>query len=377
MGCAFSQNCGGCVFRDLSLSAYQHQKEQTVKRILDIALQGVDFIWRAPVFIPDGQRRRAAFAFCFQKGRVVLGFNTEKSHQIAPCEKCVALLDSINALLPALKTLLEALCLAPVYGRKNKALKPITSGDILVLAADNGIDVVLETEGAFDLPQREIVSDFMRQNENVLRFSLKRPKSDLVEPIVQKLVPQILIAGVSVDVAPAMFLQPSQAGEKVLVDLVKHYLNGVRGKIADLFCGIGTFSYPLLQNKPVKIVASDISAGSLQCFRQVLHRLMIPNVEIVQKNLFKYPFSADELKDFDAAVIDPPRAGALAQVQKIGLAAKGARFQKIVYVSCNPHSFVHDAKVLLASGYKLLEVTMVDQFVFTNHAELVAFFTDE
>ena len=49
----------------------------------------------------------------------------------------------------------------------------------------------------------------------------------------------------------------------------------------------------------------------------------------------------------------------------------------IVAVSCNPNTFVNDANMLISGGYKLQEVTMVDQFIYSNHSELVAFFTKE
>ena len=103
---------------------------------------------------------------------------------------------------------------------------------------------------------------------------------------------------------------------------------------------------------------------------------MLHNIEIVERNLFKYPFEAEDLKTFDAIVFDPPRAGAKAIVNEIAKIDDKSNLKKIVAVSCNPHSFINDAKVLIESGYKLKSVTMVDQFVYSNHSELVALFTN-
>ena len=153
------------------------------------------------------------------------------------------------------------------------------------------------------------------------------------------------------------------------------YLGDTRGKIADLFCGIGTFSYPLAVMPENKIVAADESESLLKGFQHSVNRQMLHNIEIVQRNLFKYPFSGQELKGFTAVVFDPPRAGAAAQVKELASLEESDKPKKIIAISCNPHSFVNDANVLIEGGYCLREVTMVDQFVYSNHSELAALFT--
>ena len=110
-------------------------------------------------------------------------------------------------------------------------------------------------------------------------------------------------------------------------------------------------------------------------FRRSINKNMIANVETAVKNLFKYPLDTSELKGFAAVVFDPPRAGAEAQAAQLAALPEADRPAKIIAVSCNPHSFVRDANILLAGGYKLAEVTIVDQFVYSNHSELVALFT--
>jgi 23S rRNA (uracil1939-C5)-methyltransferase len=123
-----------------------------------------------------------------------------------------------------------------------------------------------------------------------------------------------------------------------------------------------------------KITAIDSSAELLNGFRQTVNALMLPNIEIVQKNLFKYPLDETELRDFAAVVFDPPRSGAAAQVQKLANMPPSEKPQKIIAVSCNPHTFINDANVLIAGGYEIKEMTMVDQFVYAKHFELVALF---
>jgi 23S rRNA (uracil1939-C5)-methyltransferase len=44
----------------------------------------------------------------------------------------------------------------------------------------------------------------------------------------------------------------------------------------------------------------------------------------------------------------------------------------VVAVSCNPGTFARDARELVRGGYRLKEVTPVDQFRYAAHVEIVA-----
>ena len=169
-------------------------------------------------------------------------------------------------------------------------------------------------------------------------------------------------------------MQASKEGETALIKTVLQYVGDFQGNIVDLFCGLGTFSYPLAENVKNKIAAFDSSGESLEYFQKNINALTIHNITINQRNLFKYPLDTTELKNTDVLIFDPPRAGASTQVQKIVAMNFKDKPQKIVAVSCNPHTFINDANRLISGDYKLKEITPVDQFVYTNHLELVALF---
>ena len=76
------------------------------------------------------------------------------------------------------------------------------------------------------------------------------------------------------------------------------------------------------------------------------------------------------LKNYDTVVMDPPRAGADAQCRELVKSDVG----RIIYVSCNPSTFMRDAKTLTRGGYKMTELIPVDQFVGSAHWELFAVF---
>jgi len=76
------------------------------------------------------------------------------------------------------------------------------------------------------------------------------------------------------------------------------------------------------------------------------------------------------LSRFDAAVIDPPRAGAGAQTEALA----ASRIAHIAAVSCNPVTFARDAALLIKGGYQIDWIQVIDQFRWSPHVELVAAF---
>lgn len=376
MDCNYKEECGGCRYRQLGLKEYQEKKRRDVLTVLR-ELKAEDYKFAEPVFIGDGHRRRAAFAFSCRKGKLVLGFNRSQSSEIIDLASCCLLTPKIDAALPELRCLLAELCAVKIpQMKKNKQVGSscLSGGDLQITEADNGLDIVLQFEGELNLDYRMIIFEFAQKYNDIIRISHRRTENGQPETVVEKSKPYINIAGYEVYIPAGTFLQASKASEQALIEIVLRYLGQSSGKIADLFCGVGTFSYPLSKNIKNKIVAVDSSKSLLEGFRRSVNKNMIPNIEIIEKNLFKYPLDEKELAGFDVVVFDPPRAGAEAQAAKIAAMGENAP-RKVIAVSCNPHSFVKDANILTDSGYRLEEVTLVDQFAYSNHSELVALFT--
>ena len=372
MDCALEAICGGCPKRGQGQKEYREEKFEKVKKILS-SLPG-ELPWERPIFISDGTRRRAALAFKFRKGKIVLGFNAQKSAEIADIEFCPLLTPKLNKVLPILRDLLQEICAEPYQIKKGKKIanQYVGGGDVWLCEAANGIDVVLEYDAPPELNHRMIIFEKISAADEIIRVSHRRKVSDSAEPIIEKAKPYIKIGQFDVFIPAGTFLQPSKEGEEALTSIVKKYLGESNGKVFDLFCGVGTFSYILAENKENKIVAVDSSEELLKGFKDSLNRNQIGNVEVLARNLFKYPLDEKELSGANVVVFDPPRAGAAAQVEMLCK----ARPKKIIAVSCNPGTFVNDARKLLEAGYRLDSITMVDQFVYSDHSELVALFTN-
>jgi 23S rRNA (uracil1939-C5)-methyltransferase len=77
------------------------------------------------------------------------------------------------------------------------------------------------------------------------------------------------------------------------------------------------------------------------------------------------------LNRFDAVLLDPPRAGARAQVTEIARSS----LSSVAYISCNPSSWARDGAVLAEAGFRLIQLRAVGQFRWSTHVELVSLFS--
>ena len=151
---------------------------------------------------------------------------------------------------------------------------------------------------------------------------------------------------------------------RFLVDeLVRLVTAGRRGAIAwDLYAGVGLFSRALAkafqQVTAVEAAASDLSRS----FKG-------PGKRAVESTTVDFLRSAVVQRERpELIVMDPPRAGV--GVEVCALLARISS-PEIVYVSCDPVTLARDLKALLAAGYKLAEIHMVDMFPQTFHLETV------
>ncbi len=340
--------CGGCAFQHLARDEEARWKAAQVTKALARASVEAEHVNRV-LSLPAATRRRAVFAVRRVKGDAQLGFNERRSDRIVALEEC-------PVLAPALSSRLESL-------RALAATIPADAFDLAVTACDNGLDVdiIAPRLGALTFNNTRAM-----RAAAVLRLCLN---GGLVmapgEPVVT-------FDGVEVTPPPGAFLQASREGEAALIGLVKRAAAGAR-KIADLFSGCGTFSLPLARS--ASIAAFDSDRGAIDALKRAGAAAQggsqsINPLRAEARDLFERPLSAKELKAFDAVIFDPPRAGAERQAAEI---AKSS-VPLVVGVSCNPHTFARDAGLLAAGGYRLLEVTPVDQFVYSAHIELTGVF---
>ena len=349
--CAHFTVCGGCSLQHVKEEFYLRWKREQVVTALGRERLDVEV---APVIKTSPSSRRRAVFVAEKVGKEVhLGFQRAKSHQVVDLQECVILDPALFAVRPTLKKMIELL--------------RIKSARVSVTRCIEGFDVSIEAK-ACTFPDALIaqdIADLMRAPK-IVRTVLND------EPLMMTMQPTVNVASTRLPLPPGGFLQASEEGQNILIDLVAKATQG-RKKVADLFCGSGTFALALAET--ASVVAVDSHGLAIEALKTAIAMAQqrgttITPVKAAQRNLFETPLQADELSKFDAVIFDPPRAGASAQVACL---AK-SKVPLIVGVSCNPKSFARDAKELVEGGYTLTQVTPVDQFVYTSHIELVGVF---
>lgn len=356
--CRHFTRCGGCALQHVRPDYYADWKRlQVITALSHRGFEDVEVL--APVTSPPASRRRTRLnAIGRGKGQAVLGFSEKGSHNLIDLQECPVLRPEITTLIPALREFL-----GQVMQQREKMAVEIT-------AAENGIDLLLESKGDPSLDLRMDVAAFA-DRQDVARISwrdmgLKRPIPEL---LLERRQPYVSFAGRRIIIPPGTFLQATREGEAALVSrLLPQLKEG--GKLVDIFAGVGTFAVPALEKMAVHAIEGN--ADMVEALRRSIN-LAPPQrpFSAETRDLFIRPFLAYELEGYDVAVIDPPRAGARDQVWE--LAASNVPI--IVMVSCNLATFARDARTLVDGGYSMGPVTPVDQFLWSSHLEVVAVFS--
>jgi 23S rRNA (uracil1939-C5)-methyltransferase len=181
------------------------------------------------------------------------------------------------------------------------------------------------------------------------------------ETLFEPVPATVTMSGTPVHFPVGAFLQATEDGEAALVNCVREAFHGAR-RAADLFAGLGTFALALSG----RVYAAEASRDAVLALKRAA-----PTLAVEHRDLYRRPLDANELKGFDAVVLDPPRAGAEQQVASLAR----AEVSRIAYVSCNPATFARDAKLLVDGGHRLEWVKPVGQFRWSTHVELAAAFS--
>jgi 23S rRNA (uracil1939-C5)-methyltransferase len=242
-------------------------------------------------------------------------------------------------------------------------LKPVAKPlDIQISATENGLDVDVRGSGPLDTAMLSKLSRLAKEH----RLARLTRHGELV---LLQAPPSIRVGRAIVTLPAASFMQPTQAGEETLAALVAERCKGTK-RIADLFCGFGPFSLRLAGK--FRVSAFDSDATAVAALNDAIRTTQgLKPLTGEARDLFRRPLVPQELREFDGVVFDPPRQGAEAQSRQLA----ASRLTHVIAVSCNPATFARDARILLGGGFKLGEVTPVDQFRHTAHVELVARFS--
>lgn len=362
--CRHFGQCGGCQLQQLDEQTLADFVEARVSNASTAHELGAEQI-AAPRLSPPGSRRRASLRAESSQGRVVIGYREARSHRLVELAECPVLRPELVAVLGPLRKLLITLGQGQSKGKsKGKHAHAKMAADIELTLCDQGVDLGIKGLSAESLALTEAMLDFARDHA-LARLTLDSGYGpDTVwepEPVT------ITLSGVAVPFPPGSFLQATEDGEAALVAAAKEWLAGC-GTVADLFSGLGTFAFALA-GPDTKVLAAEAARDAhLAC--KTAAGVSGKPVHTLHRDLFRNPLLAEELNRFSAVLLDPPRAGAREQVERIA----DSSVARVVYISCNPSSWARDAALLVDAGFALKELRPVGQFRWSTHVELASLF---
>jgi len=351
--CKHFGTCGGCSLQHIDDATLSKWKEDRIAEPLSRASVAFDAI-EETITSPQASRRRVEFVAAKRKKGVMIGYHLKKSHQIFDVGECPILSADLLAQVKPMRLMLPS-----IMARNSEARLTLTS-------TLNGPDLLISANIELDLEIREILARF-GQKQNLSRITLRNEKERFEEIVVTRKPALIKIENFEAEISPGGFLQATEEGQETLISLMKQSVSKNQN-VVDLFSGCGSFTLPAAATSK-KVHAFEGNEDMVVALQKSANKYMLP-VVAEYRDLFRRPLISDELNQFDTAIIDPPRAGAAAQVAELAM----SRVSTIIFISCNPNSFARDAKVLMDGGYQLKKIIPVDQFLWSPHVELFSIF---
>jgi 23S rRNA (uracil1939-C5)-methyltransferase len=361
--CKHYAECGGCQLQHAPAATQLAIKQAAVFEQLERWANAKPKKTLDAIVSPAyGYRRSARLAIDERGESFLLGFRQTNSHQLVNIDECAVLVPSLSQLIKPLHNLLANL----------STKKAISHVDLL--AADKTLIVFRQLESLSDQDYQQ-VSTFAKNHDCEICLQPNR-SPELINLQQQAIDPRLFYSlekfQLKIGFHPLDFIQVNaEVNEKMVAQALSLLDVKPDETVLDLFCGIGNFTLPIA-TQARRVIGIEGQECMVLRGRENAQRLGIENAEFFAADLEKMgvPRLRQLCGPLDAVLLDPPRDGAKTSV---GLIAQLSP-KRVVYVSCNPATLARDTKELLAAGYQLSALGVMDMFPQTAHVESMALF---
>ena len=361
--CTHFEQCGGCQLQHLQLPQQLIEKQQAVTQLFKKFAKIEQLNWQAPIESSSTNYRRSARIAVFyqqQQQKFLLGFRQQGAKKIINIEQCAVLEKRYSTVFTVFRTLLpqlkngQAITHIQLYGVNHafviiRHISALPASDIELLMAaceQHSWKLVLEGEtGDFhfiDNKEDSLPSYQLNQQQLTFAFTF------------------------------ANFIQVNDHVNQQMITQALDWLALSKNEtVLDLFCGIGNFSLAMAQYaKQVNGVEggqSSVNMATLNATNNAITNATFycQDLTLTMSNALWYK------QEYQVLVLDPSRTGALAILAQLPL----KKFQRILYVSCDPVTLARDAELIINAGYKIEKIALMNMFPHTKHIETMALFT--
>lgn len=357
--CPVADRCGGCDWMGLQPEAQLRYKRQLVEDALRRVgkFESHPDVQIEPSPSAVGYRNRVRLQIA-SNGR--LGFLRQGSHELVAIGRCLVCSDRVNRAIEGLQRSIDAadrVAIAEAF--EQVEVRCLAPKDELLL-----------------VPRRQRASATLPASVSAWLTRLR--KSFVVDTAGRKrLDPQLAqrtpftVDGESCELtlAPGVFTQVNwRVNERIASELVQGAVKRGVKTFADLYCGVGNFSLPLLRRQLIGTgVESHPVASACARASDETKKPERFQSEDVARTVRRWALKG---RRFDLVIVDPPRAGVGKAIDTVAELSR----RWIFYCACDPVSFARDARRLTELGFELEQVRGHDMFPQTHHVELAAWF---
>ncbi len=377
--CNVFQRCGGCTLQHLG---YKEQLKFKTKKISD-NLKRIGGFSNFKLYDTIGMenplfyRNKAQFPIGEADGKRVVGFYSQRSHNIVPVKKCFIQHPICENILEIVENFIINKNLKSYNENTHTGLLRhvlikvgFTTNEIMVCIVING----------HKLPHEKLLIEQLTQIENIksICININTEKTNAIlgkktETIWGESFITDYIGELKFKISPLSFFQVNPVQTKILYEKVVEFANIQRDDIViDAYCGIGTISL-FLAKSAKKVFGIEVVPEAIEDAKINAEINSIKNVDFIvgkSEEIIPELFQKENIKA-DVIVVDPPRKGCDIKLLQTIIDMKP---KKVVYVSCDSATLARDLCILCAegTGYRLECVQGIDCFPMSTHVESVA-----
>ncbi|WP_272642493.1 23S rRNA (uracil(1939)-C(5))-methyltransferase RlmD [Marinomonas mediterranea] len=343
--CAHFVECGGCQFQHLIYPDQVEAKTEWLSgQFRKLAIGDIELLSDHS----EAYRRRARLSVFTKGGEHQIGFRARSSKDIVNIANCLVLTESLQSVFVALKERLHESSLTSRIGHVE--LLEDESGSSITIRLSREISATDESDWMVWASEVGVNLYWQRADES--RISTARKHYYYVD-------------GLNIQFHPQDFIQVNASMNEKMVEQAMRWLAPTKEDIVlDLFCGSGNFSLPLAR-RAGEVLGVEGLETMVEFARLNAQENDLDNVQFIAADLTKPAPKVLKSKKVTKVLLDPPRSGAFEFLETL------VKFkpEQILYVSCNASTLARDAEYLIANGYVVSRVSLMEMFPQTAHAE--------
>ena len=385
--CPHFEFCGGCSYQTMSYDNQLKLKKDTVKGILDNAInESYEFqgILQSPLQWEYRNKMEFSFGDEVKDGPLALGMHKRNSfHDIVTVDECQIVDSDYRKILDAVLEFCAGKEL-PFYKKlrhegylRHLLVRRTTVTKQLLVAVVTISDKKLEEKANWT----ELVEILKNLDLSAKLCGVIHIINDGLADVVQSDETRILfgdeyiyeeLLGLRFKISVFSFFQTNSLGAEVLYSKAREYIGDTKDMtVFDLYSGTGTIAQ-IIAPVAKKVVGVEIVEEAVEAAKVNAGLNGLDNCEFIAGDVLKV---IDEIEDKpDMIILDPPRDGinpkALQKIIDFGV-------NNLVYISCKPTSLARDLEMLQEQGYRVEKACAVDMFPNTVHVETVVLLSQQ